>query len=95
MKLVWSPEALQDLQDIREYISRENPGAAKAVVQRVRTLVRRQLPGNPESGRTGRVPGTRELVVSGSPFVVPYRVQGEDIFIYRVYHSARMWPDSF
>ena len=46
-------------------------------------------------GRPGRVPGTRELVIPGTPYIVPYRVQGEAIQILRVYHSARRWPESF
>ncbi len=95
MTLVWSPEALQDLRDIRAYISQDDPNAAKAVVGRIATLVREQLPANPESGRPGRVEGTRELVVSGTPFVIPYQVRNGDIVIYRVYHSSRMWPESF
>lgn len=95
MNLIWSPEALQDLRNIRTYISQEDPKAAKTVVERILALVSEQLPANPESGRLGRVLGTRELVVSGTPFVIPYQVRDRDIIIYRVYHSARMWPESF
>ena len=53
------------------------------------------LPDNPHMGRAGRVPGTRELVIPQTPYIVPYRVQGEVIQILRVYHGARRWPDSF
>ena len=95
MRLVWSPEALQDLADIRAFISQDNPDAAKAVVARIVRLVGAQLPDNPESGRPGRVLGTRELVIANSPFVVPYRVRGEYIDVLRVYHASRMWPESF
>lgn len=52
-------------------------------------------PENPEIGRTGRVSGTRELVIRGTPFIVPYRAVGGDIHILRVYHGARKWPDRF
>ncbi len=51
MTLIWSPEALQDLRDIRAFISQDDPKAAKAVVERIATLVREQLPADPESGR--------------------------------------------
>lgn len=95
MTLLWSPEALQDLKDIRAYISQDNPTAAKTVVARIVTLVREQLPTNPKIGRLGRVAGTRELVISNTPFVVPYRVRDENIDILRVYHAARMWPEQF
>jgi toxin ParE1/3/4 len=95
MKLVWSPEALQDLRDIRAYISQDDVGAAKTVVSRIVTIVAEQIPDNSEIGRRGRVPGTRELIISNTPFVVPYRIGEEDIDILRVYHAARMWPESF
>jgi toxin ParE1/3/4 len=50
---------------------------------------------HPEIGRPGRVPGTRELIVSGSPYIVPYRIRGEEIEIITVLHAARLWPDRF
>lgn len=95
MKLVWSPEALQDLNDIRAFISQDKPGSAKTIVARIVALVSEQLPVHPESGRVGRVAGTRELVISNTPFVVPYRLGDEHIDILRVYHAARMWPEQF
>lgn len=93
MKLVWSPEALQDLIEIRTYIAKDAPDAATSVVKRIVTLVSTQLPANPQSGRTGRVAGTRELVVTGTPFIVPYRVGSETLEILRVYHATRRWPN--
>jgi toxin ParE1/3/4 len=54
-----------------------------------------ELPTRPQSGRPGRVSGTRELVVTRTPYVVPYRVQGRNIEILRVYHGARKWPEHF
>jgi len=95
MTLIWSPEAQQDLRDIRAFISRDNPGSEKKIVARIVTLVNEQLPANPEIGRTGRVSGTRELVIANTPFIVPYRIRGEHIDILRVYHAARMWPEQF
>ena len=95
MALLWSPEALQDLKDIRSYIAQDDPRAAKIVGGRIVRLVSEQLPHTPETGRLGRVEGTRELVISGTPFVVPYRVREGAIDILRVYHAARMWPESF
>jgi toxin ParE1/3/4 len=46
----------------------------------------------PNSGRLGRVPNTRELVVTGSPYFLPYRIAGEAIHILRVLHGAGRWP---
>ena len=47
---------------------------------------------HPNLGRAGRVRGTRELVISGSPFVVIYRVRFDQVQILRVLHHARKWP---
>ena len=51
-----------------------------------------QLPFKPNLGRSERVKGTREAVLSGTPFVVPYRITADRIEILRVYHAARRWP---
>ncbi|MDA1100811.1 MAG: type II toxin-antitoxin system RelE/ParE family toxin [Proteobacteria bacterium] len=93
MKLTWSPEALQDLGDIRAYISQDGPRVAKKVVARIVTLVNEPLSSNPGSGRPGPVAGTRELVISNTPFVIPYRARDGKIDILRVYHGSRMWPE--
>ena len=94
MTIVWTDAALADLVALHAYISNDNPAAADAMLQRIVDLVERQLPRMPESGRPGRVPRTRELVISGSPYFFPYRVVGDTIAILRVIHGARRWPDS-
>ena len=65
MTLIWSPEALQDLGNIRAYISQENPVTEKKIVARIVTLVSEQLPLNPETGRLGRVFATRDTNLRG------------------------------
>ena len=94
MIVLWSDLALADLTALHDYISNDDPRAADAVVRRIVDLVERQLPRMPESGRPGRVPKTRELVVSGSPYFVPYRVNADRIEVLRVIHGARRWPDN-
>ena len=86
--------AVDDLDDIAGYISQDNPEAARRTVRRLWTAAK-SLAEQPEMGRPGRVHGTRELVVSDTPFVVPYRVVGSEIEILRVLHGARDWPQSF
>ncbi len=49
----------------------------------------------PAMGRPGRVGGTRELVVPGTPYIIPYRVRKEKIEVLRVFHAARKWPKRF
>jgi toxin ParE1/3/4 len=95
MKIVWSPEAIQDLISLRAYIAEENPAAARRIVLRVLHDVEHLLADNPQMGRPGRVPGTRELVVPRTPYIVPYRVQRATIQILRVFHGARRWPERF
>jgi toxin ParE1/3/4 len=95
MNIVWSPEAIQDLISLRAYIAEESPAGARRIVLRLLHDVEYLLPDNPHMGRPGRVPGTRELVIPRTPYIVPYRMQGESIQILHVYHGARRWPDSF
>jgi toxin ParE1/3/4 len=79
---------------IAEYIAQHNRRAAYAVQEAIRQQVGR-LAEHPRSGRPGRVDGTRELVVSGTPYIVAYRVAGEIVTILRVLHGARQWPERF
>ena len=95
MNIVWSPEAIQDLISLRAYIAEESPAGARRIVSRILHDVEHLLPDNPHMGRPGRVPGTRELVIPRTPYIVPYRVQRGTIEILRVYHGARRWPDRF
>jgi toxin ParE1/3/4 len=95
MNILWSPEAIQDLTSLRAYIAEESPAGARRIVTRILLSIENLLPDNPHIGRPGRVPGTRELVIPRTPYIVPYRLLGEAIQILRVYHSSRRWPDSF
>ncbi len=47
----------------------------------------------PDSGRAGRVAGTRELVIAGTLYIAAYRVGAGTIRILCVLHGARIWPD--
>ena len=94
MKIVFSPEAKLDLDEIFDYILEDKPRVAQTVLNKIRQHINR-LAKMPHLGRAGRVPGTRELVVSTLPFVIPYQVTGKTLEILRVFHTARRWPDSF
>jgi toxin ParE1/3/4 len=93
MRLVWSRRATADLIDLRRYIALDNPAAAIRMVQIVVSTVEDRLTAFPRSGRRGRVPGTYELVIPRTPFIVPYRITAQTVTILRVYHAARRWPD--
>ena len=90
MKIKWHRLARQDLRQVRAYIARANPKAAAKVARRIREAIER-LPDNPVLGRSGRVIDTRELVVTGTPYLVPYTVANDEIVILRILHGARQW----
>jgi len=91
LKIKLSKLASQDLHTIKDYISQDKPGAANTVIQRILESIE-NLAVFPSIGRPGRVPHTRELVVSGTPLIIIYQVLQDTIFIARIIHAARKWP---
>jgi toxin ParE1/3/4 len=94
METKWVRLALTDLDEAAAFISQDNPQAAKRIVRRIRNVAR-LLSDQPDAGRPGRVHGTRELVIAGTPFILPYRVVRNSVQILRVLHGARKWPEQF
>jgi toxin ParE1/3/4 len=92
VRLIWSRRAVADLRELRAFVEQDAPGAARRMIERIIESIETMIPANPQIGRPGRVPGTRELVVGGTPYIVPYRVRFADIVILRVLHGARRWP---
>ena len=88
MKIKWVRLALDDLRKIDTFISNDNASAAKKVLALIWETAQ-LLKEHPQIGRPGRVTGTRELVISDTPFIVPYRVISDEIQILRVIHGAR------
>lgn len=93
MNLKWSHYAQSDRDRIYDYIDRENPRAAILVDERIAdaTTTLKQFP---ETGRPGRIEGTRELVVQRTPYIVAYRIDHDIIRILRVLHGAQQWPNT-
>ncbi len=92
MKLAWTKLALFDLENAYEFISKDNPTAARHVLESIEHGLE-FLTRHPEGGRLGRVTGTRELVVPGIPFLIIYRFKSNQIEIISVLHSSRKWPE--
>ena len=90
MKIVWHPLAQADLIALITFIAIDNPTAAARVHDEIRRQIG-MLSEYPEMGRMGRVAGTRELIVAGTPFVAVYKID-DTITILRVLHGARRWP---
>ena len=94
LSIRWLRVALANLDDIATYIAKDDPDAAYRVVSRVQEAASR-LPYHPDLGRTGRVEGTRELIIAGTPYTVVYKRGDREIVVLRVFHGAREWPDRF
>jgi addiction module RelE/StbE family toxin len=93
MRIVWTEPAVHDLAAARAYIARDNPPPADRQVERVLAAVAGLLQ-FPEIGRPGRRAGTRELVVSRTPYLVAYRRRADAIEVLRVMHGRQRWPDA-
>jgi addiction module RelE/StbE family toxin len=94
MKLIWSSRARDDLRHIGQYVAEFNTIAALALVRRLRQSAK-VLADHPHIGRPGRVEDMRELPVSGTSYILPYRVRGGRVEILAAIHASRQWPDRF
>lgn len=92
MRLTWSAFALADRDAVFTHIEADSPRAAVAVDEHIAQAALRLID-FPESGRPGRVPGTRELVIPRTPYVAAYALTSDSVRILRVLHGAQMWPD--
>jgi toxin ParE1/3/4 len=90
----WSTPATQQLAAARDYIAADDEAAATETANHIWDSVD-ILARHPFAGRNGRVAGTRELVISGTPFIVAYRIEKREVRILAVFHSAREWPEEF
>lgn len=89
--LVWLQQAINDRDAQLDYIAKDNPLAAVAQGDRIDDQID-QLLQHPKMGRPGRTQGTRELVISRTPFIVVYRIKGKRIELLRLLHGAQKWP---
>ena len=94
MVIWWSTPATRQLAAAHEYIAADDEDAARRIANHIWDSVA-ILAKYPLAGRVGRVPGTRELVVTGTPFIVAYEVEKHQVRILAVLHAAREWPEEF
>jgi toxin ParE1/3/4 len=90
MRVVWTPEALQDRSDIWDYIATDNPRAA-ANVDALFSEAAARLVDHPKLGRPGKIAGTRELIPHANYRLV-YEVVGETVWLLTLIHTSRQWP---
>ena len=89
-EIIFTVPAQEDLRAITQYICCDSFEAAQQVVEYIIDSVEK-LKDNPSIGRVGRVLRTRELVISKYPYIVPYQVRENIIYILRVLHTSRKW----
>lgn len=92
MKLRYTSRALAEIEHLQDHIAERNPTAAFAMADRIRTRLA-DLAAHPGLGRPGRIVGARELVVTGTPYLVAYQVEADAVVILAVIHGAQRWPD--
>jgi toxin ParE1/3/4 len=85
---------LEDLGSAYEYIAADSPSAAASVIDRIESASN-SLRRYANLGRDGRVSGRRELIVTGTPFILPYRVVKGRVEILALIHTAQRWPETF
>ena len=88
-KIEWSAGAQRNLDQIEQFIARDNPVAAINTVLRIVDRVENELVLFPSSGRPGRVDGTRELVFTDLPYIVVYTVRQSSVFVIRIFHTSQ------
>ena len=91
MDIIWSRRAIRAVENIADYIAQDDPQAAYNVTEAIRRSVL-SLADFPQMGRTGRITGTREIVVTGLPYFIPYRIRGNRVEILDVIHTSRRFP---
>jgi toxin ParE1/3/4 len=91
MAIVWTTAARHDVNEIWDFIEVRNPDAAELVSSEILRTVEGLLQ-FPKRGKPGRVKETRELVISGLPYVMVYLLADESVVILRVLHGAQDWP---
>jgi len=94
MRVFLTPLASGHLLAAYNYLQASSPAAAKSQLTKIFDAIDR-LDRYPFSGRKGRIDGTRELVVPGTPFIVAYAVSGNDLQVLAVLHGSQQWPESF
>lgn len=92
MKLVYTDEALRDLDEILTFIASKYP-AVSAEFERRLAVVLRRVGSWPESAQEiEQRPGVRAVPLIRYPYKVFYRVANEAVEILHIHHAARQDP---
>ena len=90
--VLWTQRASQDLEDILSYyIDEAGLQVAQSIYGRICAQVQ-SLHSFSERTRSGRVSGTRELVIPRLPYIVVIQIERDRVFVLNVLHTARKYP---
>ena len=89
MQVQWTNKAKKRLEEIEAYIGQESPEAAKKVILTIIKKTAAQLSKYPDSGKPGRMMGTREFLFSDTPYLVVYTVRSNIVTILTIFHTAQ------
>ncbi|MBD2139875.1 type II toxin-antitoxin system RelE/ParE family toxin [Anabaena sp. FACHB-1250] len=92
MQVKWLRRALRNLEQARNYVFQDNPTAAQELILKIQNAAN-QLQNYPFMGKNGRVEGTRELIISNSPYILIYRVKEESVEVLRILHTSKRYPE--
>ncbi len=92
-RLEGTRRALRRVEEIGDYISYDSPTAAEKAIGRLLSSAE-NLRTHPAIGRTGRIAGTRELVLADLPYIIAYRVTETRVEILTIIHTSQRWPEA-
>jgi plasmid stabilization system protein ParE len=94
MKVVYTDEALKDLDAIADWLTVHYPSVAPAVERRIRSVVAHIARWPESSRRTAKRPGVRAMPLGRYPYKIFYRVTDDAVEILHIHHSARQpWDE--
>jgi addiction module RelE/StbE family toxin len=91
MRIRWTPAAAADMQSISDYLKKHHARYRQPTMRKLYERIR-GLKDAPYLGRPGRIEGTRELLFSPLPYIAVYRVAGQSIEIWRIWHTSQDRP---
>lgn len=93
MRIVWTAEALDDLENILAYYFEEvGPATAEAVENRIISQIEKLRDFPERIRKSERIPNARELVIHRLPYIAFVRVLPNGILVLNVVHTARKFP---
>ena len=92
MRIVITRRASEQLDAAYGFLASENLSAARRQQESIIRAIN-QLADFPETGRPGRIVGTREFIIQRTPHVAAYRISNSTVRVLALLHGARRWPE--